>query len=58
MNKYVISNGEKDACLLKFWNKHLGWVSRKEASLFSEEEASTLSLPDGGEWRIVINKRG
>lgn len=36
-----------------FWSNSQGWVSRKEADVFTAQERSVLHLPLGGAWVSV-----
>ena len=50
MNTYHIVNEHK-----KFWS--IGkkrWGSLQDATIFSEVDASNLTLPNDGHWKIIV----
>jgi hypothetical protein len=47
---FLIEN-KNDSTL--FWSDEHGWVDKKSASVYTEEEALTLTLPVEGQWVLV-----
>lgn len=48
--EYVVFDDKE--CL--FWSNDQGWVGFAAADRFTQNERDTLSLPDAGEWRVLV----
>ena len=46
MRQYIIRDKSQ------YWSNEDGWVTRSEATVFSEDDKETFNLPIGGEWVV------